>query len=581
MLAVIGLITIDERQESRFAPMQIRWCLLEPTDRSMAVSLQQFREQVATLGLASAAELDKFCVKLADLDGEKQAEQLARALVHKKKLTAFQAQQIYAGKGKALLLGNYLVLDKLGQGGMGTVYKAQHKTLSSRVVALKTLSPELAKKPNFVERFLREAQSMDKLKHPNVVDVMDVDEANGVYFIALEFIDGKSMEDWIGELNEPLSLGDALKIVLDCANALKHAHEVNIIHRDIKPDNILITKDGIVKVADFGLAKATDEEDQSVTQTGAGLGTPLYMAPEQARNAKYVDHRTDIYALGCTFYYMLMGKHAFKGDSVVEIITKKEKGEYKPVRGHRAEVDLVIGKMIDAKPDRRHKDYDVLIKELVAACGQPNEALSFIDGAVPSQQSAVSTSAPTSAQMAQTKAAAGSSTADQKKTKTSTSKSQARTKASTSSTGATKQKAWLVRFKTKQGKETVQKFSTEKIRKGIAAGLIGVDATGTTSKKQPFKPLREFPEFAGMMKTQQVKKKDESKRKKMQDVIAAADKDIQRRKRWKWLRNLKESTFGYVGFILYLAAIGAVFYGLYLGLPILWKWLAPMVGMGS
>lgn len=478
-------------------------------------------------------------------------------------------------------LGNWKRIKKLGQGGMGTVYKAQHKTLESRIVALKTLSPELARKPNFVERFLREARAMDKLKHPNVVDVMDVDESNGVYYIALEFIDGKSMEDWIGELGQPLTLGDSLKVILDCANALKHAHEVGIIHRDMKPDNILITSTGIVKVADFGLAKAMDE-DQSVTQTGAGLGTPLYMAPEQARNAKYVDHRTDIYALGCTFYYMLMGKHAFKGDSVVEIITKKEKGDYKPVRGHRDSVDLVIAKMIDPKPDRRHKDYDDLIKELLSACGQPNETLSFIDGAVASPQAPAAPGAPTSAQMAQTKpTAAAASKSAVNKTKASGSKSQAKTKATGSSSAATKQKAWLVRFKTKQGKETVQKMTTDKIRKGIAAGMIGIDATGTTSKKQPFKSLGEFPEFAGMMRSQKAKNQEDSKRKKMQDVIAAADKDVQRKRRWKWLRNLKESTLGYFGFVLYLGVIAGVGYGLYLGLPIVWKWAATMLGFDN
>lgn len=477
-------------------------------------------------------------------------------------------------------LGNWRRLKKLGQGGMGTVYKAQHKTLESRIVALKTLSPELARKPNFVERFLREARAMDKLKHQNVVGVMDVDESDGVYYIALEYIDGKSMEDWIGELGKPLSLGDALKVILDCASALQHAHEVNIIHRDMKPDNILITSTGIVKVADFGLAKATDE-DQSVTQTGSGLGTPLYMAPEQARNAKYVDHRTDIYALGCTFYYMLMGKHAFKGDSVVEIITKKEKGDYKPVRGHRDSVDLVIAKMIDPKPDRRHKDYPDLIKELLSACGQPNETLSFIDGAVASTQAPVSAGTPTTAQMAQTRPNASSSNSGVNKTKTTGAKSQARTKATGSSSAATKQKAWLVRFKTKQGKETVQKMTTDKIRKGIAAGMIGVDATGTTSKKQPFKPLAGFPEFAGMMSSQKAKNTEGDKRKKMQDVIAAADKDVQRRKRWKWLRNLKDSTLGYFGFVLYLAVIVGVFYGLYLVFPMVWKWAGTMLGFGN
>ncbi|MDB4786589.1 serine/threonine protein kinase, partial [Planctomycetaceae bacterium] len=163
----------------------------------------------------------------------------------------------------------------------------------------KTLSKALAKKDDFVKRFQREAKSMAKLDHPNAVKVFAVDSISGIHFAAIECIDGQSMQDWMDDLGQ-LEVVDALNVVLASADALKVAHDLNLIHRDIKPDNILVTKSGMVKVADFGLAKALDEEDVSMTQSGTGLGTPLYMAPEQARNAKHVDHRTDIYALGTT-----------------------------------------------------------------------------------------------------------------------------------------------------------------------------------------------------------------------------------------------------------------------------------------
>jgi len=225
---------------------------------------------------------------------------------------------------KVTQIGDFRLRKKLGQGGMGEVFLATQVSLD-RDVALKVLSKELAKRPGFVERFLREARSMAKIDHPNAVRVYAAEAHRGLHFVAIEYVDGRSMQDWMNELGR-LSVGDALHVVLRCADALKHAHELNLIHRDIKPDNILVTKKGVVKLSDFGLAKALDEEDMSLTQSGTGLGTPLYMAPEQARNAKTVDHRADIYALGVTLYYFLTGKHPFAGDTVVELIQNKERG---------------------------------------------------------------------------------------------------------------------------------------------------------------------------------------------------------------------------------------------------------------
>ena len=145
---------------------------------------------------------------------------------------------------------------------------------------LKTLSKELAKREDFVKRFLREARAMAKLDHPNAVKVYAVDSFRGIHFAAIEYIDGQSIQNWIDQIGL-FSVGDAVHVAIVCAQALQHAHEQNMIHRDIKPDNILVTKKGVVKVADFGLAKVIDD-DVSMTQSGTGLGTPLYMAPEQA-----------------------------------------------------------------------------------------------------------------------------------------------------------------------------------------------------------------------------------------------------------------------------------------------------------
>ena len=232
-----------------------------------------------------------------------------------------------SGKKTVKQLGDFELKKKLGKGGMGEVYLARQVSLD-RLVALKTLSRELSKKEDFVARFQREARSMAKIDHVNVVKVYAVDSVKGIHFAAIEYIDGKSVQDWLDHL-ETFSVGDAVHIALISAEALRHAHDQNMVHRDIKPDNILLTSKGVVKVADFGLAKALDE-DVSMTQSGTGLGTPLYMAPEQARSAKTVDQRSDIYALGATLYHMLTGKLPFSGDTALELIIAKETGKYTP-----------------------------------------------------------------------------------------------------------------------------------------------------------------------------------------------------------------------------------------------------------
>ena len=223
---------------------------------------------------------------------------------------------------------------------------------------------------------------MARLQHPNVVQVYAADSLSGVNFAAIEFIDGQSMQNWMNELKQ-LSVGDALHVILVCADALKHAHDQNMIHRDIKPDNILVTSKGVVKVADFGLAKALDE-DVSMTQSGTGLGTPLYMAPEQARNAKHVDKRSDIYALGSTLYYFVTGKLPFTGENTLELIVAKEKGTYTSARKLNPKVserlDLIIGKMLLKDPKDRYGDCGDIIKDL-GNLGLANPALTFIESA--------------------------------------------------------------------------------------------------------------------------------------------------------------------------------------------------------
>jgi len=188
-------------------------------------------------------------------------------------------------------LGHCTLQRKLGQGGMGAVYLAHHPGLN-KSVAVKVLPGDLAGAPEFRERFIREARLAARLEHPNVVQVYDVGHEQGVHYISMQYVEGKSLDAVLKE-RKKLSVGEALSTTKRVAAALAAAAKLGIVHRDIKPHNILISKDGVVKVADFGLAKDEDA-NRSISEPGVVMGTPYYMSPEQAKGEK-VDHRSDLY----------------------------------------------------------------------------------------------------------------------------------------------------------------------------------------------------------------------------------------------------------------------------------------------
>lgn len=262
-------------------------------------------------------------------------------------------------------LGDFKIIRKLGQGAMATVYKAWQISFG-RKVALKILHKHIADNPKLLERFYREARVMFDLDHPNIVQGYVVDEINGVHFCAMEYISGQSLQKVLNKVGR-LSVPDALFITLACARALEYAHNQDIIHRDIKPDNVLITKQGQVKVADLGMVKMMDE-DIALTQTGHAVGTPWYMPLEQARNSKDVDCRCDIYALGCMLYCMLTGKPPFTGPTLVEVIQAKEQGTFPPARQFNIEVpeklDLIICKMTHKQPKHRYQSCSEVVHDL-------------------------------------------------------------------------------------------------------------------------------------------------------------------------------------------------------------------------
>ncbi|HZV01304.1 MAG TPA: serine/threonine-protein kinase, partial [Planctomycetota bacterium] len=219
-------------------------------------------------------------------------------------------------------VAGFELISRLGEGGMGQVFKARQRSID-RLVALKVLTPKLAEDKDYVERFEREAKAAGKLSHPNIVAVIDRGEdttgPKAIRWIAFEFIDGSSLEGRIkkGRLGER----EATKIVRDIAEALRYAGEKGLIHRDVKPDNILLTSDGTPKLADLGLAKFQND-NASLTQTGIVMGTPHYMAPEQALGERNLDIRADVYALGLVFYRCLTGELPWNADSALAILTR-------------------------------------------------------------------------------------------------------------------------------------------------------------------------------------------------------------------------------------------------------------------
>jgi len=208
-------------------------------------------------------------------------------------------------------ISHYKILEKLGEGGMGVVYKAEDTKLR-RTVALKFLPPELTRDSEAKERFIHEARAAAALNHPNICTIHEIDESEGQFFIAMEYVEGESLKDVIeGNLPKVLNFREALDLASRVADGLNEAHGKGIIHRDIKPDNIMITSKGQAKIMDFGLAKLRGQT--KLTREGTTLGTVAYMSPEQARGDE-VDHRTDIWSLGVILYEMLTGHLPFRGE---------------------------------------------------------------------------------------------------------------------------------------------------------------------------------------------------------------------------------------------------------------------------
>ncbi|MFL5331107.1 MAG: serine/threonine protein kinase [Gemmataceae bacterium] len=328
---------------------------------------------------------DQLQSALVDAPTGERAKALARFLIKRGLLTRFQAQQLLAGRTGGFFLGQYRILDMLGRGGMGKVYKAEHMTMA-RLVALKVLNSDVTRTERARELFRREVRAAARLVHPNIATAFDANEVNGRAFLVLEYVAGPSLSHLV-KSGAPLPIGQACELIRQAAVGLQHAHERGMVHRDIKPSNLLIgyqqfpistkpesdwsTADGnlpvVLKIVDFGLAllpTALGNDDTLEPDRHVVLGTPDYLSPEQATDIRSVDIRSDLYSLGCTFYYLLTGQPPFPGGTAMEKLHRHASEEPVPIEFHRPSVPpgvaAAVRKLLAKRPqDRFQTPFDL------------------------------------------------------------------------------------------------------------------------------------------------------------------------------------------------------------------------------
>jgi serine/threonine protein kinase/DNA-binding response OmpR family regulator len=338
-----------------------------------SLSREEYLRNLMDSSLFSKEELDR---ALEDLPASQASdgEAIAQRLIAAGKLTVFQAVAVRERRFEQLVVGNYQVLDRLGAGGMGTVYKARHRRMK-RVVAIKVLSRDIAQSPHLVERFQREVEAVARLGHPNIVMAHDADEAEAGHFLVMEFVNGRDLATEV-EKRGPLPIREAVQCILQAARALEYAHGQGIIHRDIKPANLLKDVSGVVKVADLGLARFNDQfglpsdQKSALTQAGTIMGTVDYMPPEQALGLTNIDHRADIYSLGCTLHFLVLGRPPYEGASMMATLLKHREAPIPSLAEARADVpvplDALFRRMVAKAPADRFQTMTEVVAALVS-----------------------------------------------------------------------------------------------------------------------------------------------------------------------------------------------------------------------
>jgi eukaryotic-like serine/threonine-protein kinase len=343
-------------------------------------------------------------------------------------------------------VGNYDLLEKIADGGMGTVYKGRHRDTGD-IVAVKIVATHMAGNEVLLKRFEQEYNAARQLDHPNIVRALEFGDTGSRPFMVMEFVDGESLGRKI-EREGRIPEKEAIKIIAQIAQGLHRAHKEKLIHRDVKPDNILVTADGTAKLADLGLVKEV-EADVNLTRTGRGLGTPHFMAPEQFKNAKNVDPRCDIYSLGATLYMMVTGDLPFKSTGPLDAYMKKIENKLVPPRqivpGLSDRIDWAIRRAMSADPDQRPSTCREFVEDLT---GRSTRKVQAGEGSLPAQQD-----------------------------------------------------IWYLVYQDEEGVAHTVKGTSGGIRRSLKEGLLGDASNIRASRKKSggFEPLRCFPEFRDLV----------------------------------------------------------------------------------
>jgi serine/threonine-protein kinase len=345
---------------------------------------------VIEMGLATKTEIE-FCREQQKQASDPNQRSLADLLVEHSFITANQAKRVRSSleERRQSQIPGYTLLGKVGKGAMATVYKGRQNSLD-RIVAIKVLPRKMSDNPEFVDRFYKEGKAAARLSHNNIVQAIDVGSTvDGFHYFVMEYVEGKTLYDFmqpapVGE-GRTFSEREALDIMIQIADALVHAHERGLIHRDVKPKNILLTDDGIAKLTDLGLARDVDDKRAAETEAGKAYGTPYYISPEQIRGEVDIDFRADIYSLGATFYHMVTGRPPFDGETPTAVMHKHLKQPLTPPDHLNMALSAGVGEIIEFamaknRDERYHSTADMLEDLRIVRDGEaPKHARQQVD----------------------------------------------------------------------------------------------------------------------------------------------------------------------------------------------------------
>jgi serine/threonine-protein kinase len=330
----------------------------------------QLGRKIVEHKLATADEIAICRVRLKELEESGKKVRLLDVLLDSGYVTRSQLERLNKSLDDdsmyrpAQQIPGFQILGKVGQGAMATVFKAKQLSLD-RIVAIKVLPKRLSENPEFVDRFYREGRAAARLNHANIVQAIDVGEAGGYHYFVMEYIDGDTVYDRLTG-GKPFEENEAVGIALQVAKALEHAHSRGFIHRDVKPKNVMLTRDGVVKLADMGLAREVSDYATAEAEQGRAYGTPYYISPEQIRGEINIDFRADIYSLGATFYHMVTGKVPFDGPTPSAVMHRHLKEPLEPPDHRNTKLSSGIGEIVEVMMAKKREDRYASTRELIS-----------------------------------------------------------------------------------------------------------------------------------------------------------------------------------------------------------------------